>query len=173
MSGTLQFPDRGKGARGLLGARLSVVVGRGSKCHRAAWYHVTLGDTEGACLETDCGRSLEFRPFDGSTIEAARCEWREAVESGDYCGRCVASIGAMIAGRSRKRAFRAPAKAAPRKKPETFEERREERLRDKFFRACFGVSAAEADRRGVVQTGKGRKARYRLGDYDGSEGPAA
>lgn len=174
MSGTLQFPDRGKGARELLGSRLSVVVGCGSKRHRAVWYHVTQGGVEGAYLETDCGRSLDFRPFDGRAVEGERSEWREVKDAeGECCQRCAAVMGMMMMGQSRKRAFRAPARPAPRKKPETFEERREEKLRDKFFLACFGVSAEEADRRGIVQTGKGRKARFRLGDYDGSEGPAA
>lgn len=173
MGTVLQLPDRGKEVRELIGQRLTVMVGRGTKPHRAVWYHVTLGKVEGAYLETDCGRCLDFRPFDGSAVEVEQSEWRE-VAGGDYCQRCIASMGMMMIGQSRKRALKAPRPRAAGKRPETFEERRGERLRGKFFQACFGVSAAEADRRGLVHTGgRGRKARYRLGDYDGSEGPAA
>jgi hypothetical protein len=172
MTSAIQFPDRGKAARELLGSRLTVAAGKGQKSHRAVWYHVTLRGVEGAYLETDCGRFLDFRPFDGPSVETDTSEWRE-VKGGEHCQRCAASMGMMMLGQSRKRAFKEPSPRRERKRPETFDERRGERLRDRFFQAAFGVSAKEADRRGIVSTGRGRKASYRLGEPDGSEGPAA
>lgn len=159
----------------MLGQRLTVAVGRGKKPHRAVWYHVTLRGVEGAYLETDCGLCLGFLPFDGSTVEVERSEWREIEEGGGYCQRCVAVMSAAFEGRSRKRAWCLPRPKAERAPTFAEVKRRRERdaLHEKFSETLFGLPLSEVRRRGFVRTGRGRGARWRLGAPDGSEGPGA
>jgi hypothetical protein len=179
----VKFPDRGKTWRERVGSRLNVRLSRGRKPHGAGVYEVTYktrerGDVRGAFVETFCVVALDFIPFDeklrGEQI-GERTEYREVEYPGaEMCGRCLSSMTAMMLGRSRKQAFRRPRSERPKAgRAETFAEvkarREREALHEKFSQACFGVSASEVKRRGIVKTGRGRGTRWGLGRPDGSD----
>jgi hypothetical protein len=88
-------------------------------------------------------------------------------------------MSAITLGRSRKRDFIAKPKVAKRKpkRAETIQQvrkrREKEKINESFSQACFGVSSDEVKRRGIVIDGRGKGTKYRLGDYDGSDNPAA
>jgi hypothetical protein len=179
------FPDRGKDLRKSIGKRLEVVTGKGKRRHIARVYEVAYrsreqGDIPGALVETDCGLHLAFNPYDESMRGVVKDEPIEFHETQDgiVCERCIRSIGAGILGKSRKRLFQPDSPKRPaRKRAETFQQARkrhqDETLKDSFAQAVFGVSAAEMKRRGIVTTGRGRGAKYALGDDDGSDNPGA
>lgn len=186
MSEAIKFPDRGKAARESIGARLEIATGKGKRRHIARVYQATYhsrahGDIPGAHMETDCGLHLGFHPFDGRMREAVKdeaVEFRET-KDGDLCIRCVRSIGAAMLGYSRKRIWRGARPRLPKAKHaattiQAVRDRREQARRDELFsEALFGVPHSEVKRRGLVKEGKGKGAKYRLGDYDGSDNPAA
>jgi len=193
MSEAIKFPDRGKTLRESIGRRLNVIIGRGRKVHPAfispgVYHSKALGDVFGVTVQTFCGLYLEFKPFDESALADVQANtepylYRES-EDGDRCDRCSSSMGAMMLGRSRKREYGAAGRPLKTKtvmkkvsKAVTVQgvrdRRDEERRKETFFQECFGVSSKEAKRRGIVTTGRGRGTKYRLGDYDGSDNPAA
>ncbi len=195
MSEAVKFPDRGKTLREAIGKRLNVIIGRGRKVHPAfispgVYHSKALGDVFGVTVQTFCGLYLEFKPFDESALADVQANtepylYRES-EDGDRCDRCSSSMGAMMLGRSRKRDFPVGQKVDRRKPERTIQNveksptvqgvrdrHDEERRKETFFQECFGVSSKEAKRRGIVTTGRGRGTKYRLGDYDGSDNPAA
>jgi hypothetical protein len=111
-----------------------------------------------------CARSRSELPEGAQYLAVLMDERSDTVELA--CDDCLANVAGDVLKRfttNRQTSNESEAK----------HQRDTKKLEESVSQAGFGVSRKEVKRRGLVKSGKGRGATYRLGDPDGSEGSAA
>ncbi len=183
MSAVVEFPDRGKSLRELIGKRVNIRFNRSQRTHPAFYFHAihnnpVCGKVEGVALQTFCRRTLAFVPFDDSLLDEVSpyvesVEFKEVERRDDeMCGRCLSSIrAAMMRGED-------GLSYSPILNPLCVVEMPKQKQRDdiqvaqmrkvkEMFEAAvaksLGVTVAEMKSRGLIRYKKDGELRFALG----------